>query len=62
MKLNSFIIAGAVCLVGLTSCVSSKKFKAEQLRVADLTAANSKLSGDLNGCETEYTYASAAFY
>ncbi len=53
MKLNSMIMAVAVCLVGLTSCVSSKKFKAEQTRVADLTAANTKLTGDLNSCETE---------
>ena len=53
MKLNSLFIAAAVCMVGLTSCVSSKKFKAEQTRVAELTAANTKLTGDLNGCETE---------
>ena len=53
MKLNPMIIAVAVCLVGLTSCVSSKKFKAEQARVADLTSANTKLTGDLNSCETE---------
>lgn len=53
MKLNSLIVAGAVCLVGMTSCVSSKKFKAEQARVADLTAANTRLTGDLQTCENE---------
>lgn len=53
MKLNSLFIAGAVCLVGMTSCVSSKKFKAEQTRVADLTSANATLTGNLQTCENE---------
>jgi chemotaxis protein MotB len=45
------ILIIAMASVSLVSCVSTKKFKAEQLRVAELTAANTKLGSDLKACE-----------
>jgi chemotaxis protein MotB len=48
-----FLMAGAVCLIGMTSCVSSKKFKAEQARYAELSGVNAKLTSDLQNCGTE---------
>lgn len=45
------ILIIALASVSLVSCVSKKKLLAEQQRVAELVAANSKLSGDLKNCE-----------
>ncbi|HYF31364.1 MAG TPA: flagellar motor protein MotB [Chitinophagaceae bacterium] len=55
MKVN-FLVVGLVTIgMGMSSCVSSKKFKAEQLRVAELTDQNSKLRNDVQSCENEKT-------
>lgn len=45
------ILIIALASTTLASCVSTKKFKAEQQRVADLTAANSQLGTDLQRCK-----------
>lgn len=45
------ILIIALASTTLASCVSTKKFRAEQQRVADLTAANAKLGTDLKTCE-----------
>jgi chemotaxis protein MotB len=49
MKLKQTLFFGLLS-VSLFSCVSSKKFKACQLKVDSLTAANAKLAGDLKNC------------
>jgi len=49
MKLKQTLLFGALSLL-LFSCVSSKKFKAAQAKIDSLTAANSKLAGDLKNC------------
>lgn len=43
----------AVCSVFLFSCVSSKKFKAEQARYVELSSAHAKLQNDLKTCEEQ---------
>lgn len=48
--MRTFLII-AMASVSLASCVSTKKFKAEQQRVAELTAANTRLGSDLKACE-----------
>jgi chemotaxis protein MotB len=55
MKSSLSVIAVAVCLISMSSCVSSKKFKAEQARYAELTEVNNKLRGDVQSCENEKT-------
>jgi len=49
MKLKQTLLFGALSLF-LFSCVSTKKFKAAQAKIDSLTAANSKLAGDLKNC------------
>ena len=49
MKLKQTLLF-TVLSVFLFSCVSSKKFKAAQAKIDSLTAANSKLAGDLKNC------------
>lgn len=53
MKTGLFIVAGLAGVISLSSCVSTKKFKAEQAMYAELTEVNNKLRGDIQGCETE---------
>lgn len=55
MKSSLLIIAGLAAVVSMSSCVSSKKFKAEQARYAELTEVNNKLRGDVQSCENEKT-------
>ncbi|NML19929.1 OmpA family protein [Pseudoflavitalea sp. G-6-1-2] len=50
MKPSQFLLV-AVSPILLYSCVSKKKFAAEQAKVAQLTEANGKLTNDLKGCE-----------
>jgi chemotaxis protein MotB len=51
MRANHFL---AISLIVLgTSCVSSKKFKAEQVRVVELQTTNTKLLADVKNCEDE---------
>lgn len=50
MKLKSYLLI-ASCSVLMFSCVSSKKFKAEQLRYQELTEAHNKLQAALKSCE-----------
>jgi len=45
------ILFTTLASVILVSCVSTKKFRAEQQRNAELTAANAKLGNDLKACE-----------
>ena len=45
------VLLVAVSPILLYSCVSKKKFAAEQAKVAQLTEANGKLTNDLKGCE-----------
>lgn len=45
------ILITALASIILSSCVSTKKFKAEQLRNAELAAANARLGTDLKTCE-----------
>lgn len=47
----SQVLLVAVSPILLYSCVSKKKFAAEQAKVAQLTEANGKLTNDLKGCE-----------
>ena len=49
MKLKQSLLFAALA-VFLFSCVSSKKFKAEQAKNDSLTAANAKLAADLKNC------------
>ena len=50
MKLLNCLMIGVASTM-LFSCVSSKKYKAEQARALELTNAQSKLQGDLKSCE-----------
>lgn len=52
MKMTKFLMI-SVLSVTLFSCVSSKKYKAEQLRYVELSAAQTKLQNDLRACEDE---------
>src|SRR5689334_21668093 len=52
MKFNLLIIV-MVCSMGLVSCVSSKKFKAEQQRYAELSAVNTQLLQEKTNCEND---------
>lgn len=47
----SYMVLVAVTTVSMVSCVSSKKFKAEVAKVADLTGKNSALTNDLKACD-----------
>jgi chemotaxis protein MotB len=55
MKSSLLVIAGLAVVVSMSSCVSSKKFKAEQARYAELTEVNNKLRSDVQSCENEKT-------
>lgn len=50
MKLKNYLLA-ASCSILLFSCVSSKKYKAEQLRYQELSEAHAKLQAALKSCE-----------
>lgn len=50
MKLKTYLLA-ASCSILLFSCVSSKKYKAEQLRNQELSEAHAKLQAALKSCE-----------
>jgi len=50
MNLKGFLLV-ATCSVLLFSCVSSKKYKAEQQRYQELTEAHNKLQAALKSCE-----------
>jgi chemotaxis protein MotB len=50
MKLKQTLFFGVLSALLLTSCVSSKKFKAAQAKIDSLTAANAKLASDLKNC------------
>ena len=52
MKFKNLVFASLSSLL-LFSCVSSKKFKASQAKYDELSAAHTKLQGDLKGCEDE---------
>ncbi len=52
MKITSILMV-SVLSVSLFSCVSSKKYKAEQLRYVELSAAQTQLQNDLKACEDE---------
>jgi len=56
MKFKHLLVAGLSSVL-LFSCVSSKKYKAEQARYAELNTAHGKLQGDLKSCEDEKTAA-----
>ncbi len=47
----SYLVVAAFTTISMVSCVSSKKFKAEQARYAELNGKYSQLQGDLKGCE-----------
>jgi len=49
------VLLPAMCSVLLFSCVSNKKFKAEQLRYATLDSTYRSLQGSLKNCEDEKT-------
>jgi len=52
MKFKHLLVAGLSSVL-LFSCVSSKKYKAEQARYAELNTSYGKLQGDLKSCEDE---------
>jgi chemotaxis protein MotB len=52
MKLKQILFTTLMSAV-LFSCVSTKKYKAEQAKYDDLNKAYGKLQGDLKGCEDE---------
>jgi chemotaxis protein MotB len=58
MKLKQVLLAALSCVL-LFSCVSSKKYKAEQARYAELNTAHGKLQSDLKTCEDEKTAAAS---
>jgi len=58
MKLKQVLVAVVSCVL-LFSCVSSKKYKAEQARYAELNTAHGKLQSDLKTCEDEKTAAAS---
>ncbi|HEY8398694.1 MAG TPA: OmpA family protein [Flavihumibacter sp.] len=47
----SYLVLAAFTSVSMISCVSSKKFKAEQARYAELSDKHNQLQNDLKGCE-----------
>ncbi|GAO42827.1 OmpA/MotB family protein [Flavihumibacter petaseus] len=47
----SYLVLAACASLSMVSCVSSKKFKAEQAKVADLTGKNGQLTNDLKACD-----------
>ncbi|KYP15620.1 OmpA family protein [Flavihumibacter sp. CACIAM 22H1] len=47
----SYLVLVAFTSVSMVSCVSSKKFKAEQARYAELSDKHNQLQNDLKGCE-----------
>ncbi len=47
----SYLVLVAFTSVSMISCVSSKKFKAEQARYAELSDKHNQLQNDLKGCE-----------
>ncbi|KIC92124.1 OmpA family protein [Flavihumibacter sp. ZG627] len=47
----SYLVVAAFTTLSMVSCVSSKKFKAEQARYADLNGRYTQLQTDLKGCE-----------
>jgi chemotaxis protein MotB len=58
MKFRKMLLPALLSLLFFTSCVSSKKFKAEQAKYAELNAAYSKLQGDLKICVDDKAEAS----
>ncbi len=50
MKVSYLVLAACTSLT-MVSCVSSKKFKAEQAKVADLTGKANQLTNDLKACD-----------
>ena len=58
MKLKQVLVVALSCVL-LFSCVSSKKYKAEQARYAELNTAHGKLQTDLKTCEDEKTAAAS---
>lgn len=52
MKLLNCLMIGVASTM-LFSCVSSKKYKAEQARALELTNSQTKLQGDLKTCEDQ---------
>ncbi len=50
MKLTNYLMLGMISIL-MFSCVSKKKFKAEQVRYQELTAQTTKLQNDLKNCE-----------
>jgi chemotaxis protein MotB len=52
MKITRILVPAA-CSIFLFSCVSTKKFKAEQAKYAELNTAYTKLQGNLKGCEDD---------
>jgi chemotaxis protein MotB len=52
MGIRQILLLGSLSVL-LFSCVSNKKFKAEQLRYAELNSAYTKLQGDLQNCNTD---------
>jgi chemotaxis protein MotB len=51
MKSNVFIIMGCVLVLFASSCVSSKKYKAQKNRMESLNTSFAKSQSDLNACE-----------
>lgn len=51
MKTRILIVFGIALLLAGTSCVSSKKFKAQTNKLESLTQSFSKAQADLNACE-----------
>lgn len=51
MKLNQLLLTSSSAVL-LFSCVSSKKFKASELRYTELQGQYTLLQGDLNSCNT----------
>ncbi|MBL7768376.1 MAG: OmpA family protein [Flavipsychrobacter sp.] len=47
----SYLVLAAFTSVSMISCVSSKKFKAEQARYAELSDKHNQLQNDLKSCE-----------
>ncbi|ULQ52253.1 OmpA/MotB family protein [Flavihumibacter fluvii] len=47
----SYMVMVAITTVSMVSCVSSKKFKAEQARYAELDGKYSQLQNDLKACD-----------
>ena len=52
MTISKFVLV-AFSAISLVSCVSSKKFKAEQARYEQLNSSYVQLQGSLKNCEDE---------